>query len=292
MREYLNENTLFATVAMYVQETSALVLVVEGDDDHLVLKHHCSSDLRLIAGVGGREQVLRAATLASRRNLNGVRFLVDRDYDDYTFSDNEYEQNVCVSRGHDLFMDLLSGNPALLRRVIDVHSASVRRRPKESHLPVPDPTSIEQEALELASRLAAVRIVNVRRNLSLDFKRFSFGALNVRDFDTRVIAAMIMERSGYGPEQTAEVVQDSAQVFEEIQGRHDATVGDHDLFSALARVLRRYEVLVRDDVLHRSFIIGVDCAALIAADWFREIQRWCARNNRKGFTCREGTLAA
>lgn len=292
VKEYLNENTLFTTVKMYIEESSQLLLVVEGDDDHLVLKEHCTNDLRLIAGIGGREQVLRSAALASSQNLRGVRFLVDRDYENFKASKCSYPENVCLSTGHDMFMDLLANDPKLLRRVIDVHTAGARRRPvkKENSLPpIPEPLTIAEEALTLAAHLAAVRIVDARRNLNLDFKRFSFGSLKVSEFDTYVIANEIMVRCEQNVDLAVEVVSECVLVHHEIRGQHAFVVGDHDFFSALARVLKCFQISISDEFLQKAFIMGVSCTSVAAGGWFDEIQSWCALNSRTGFDC---TIAA
>lgn len=291
MKEYLNENTLFATIAMYIKESNSLLLVVEGDDDHLALKEHCSTDLNLMAGLGGREQVLRAATLANDRNIKGVRFLVDRDYDSFTGSTATELDNVWVSTRHDIFMDLVTNDPAILRRVIEVHTAPARRRPDDPRLAVPEPCVIEAEALSLAALLAAVRIVNAQRGLNLDFKRFSFFNLKVGQFDVEIIADMLIVRSGYDAGGFADVISQSSTVHAEIVQNPELPVGDHDLFAALARVLKKFDVSISDQVLQRSFIVGISCAALVAADWFARVQAWCAMNSRAGFSCETAPTA-
>lgn len=270
---------------MYIKESNSLLLVVEGDDDHLALKAHCSTDLSLMAGLGGREQVLRAAALAKERNIGGVRFLVDRDYDSFTGSKATELDNVLVSTRHDIFMDLVTNDPTILRRVIEVHTAPARRRPNNPHWGVPEPHVIEEEARSLATLLAAVRIVNARRGLDLDFKRFSFFNLTVSQFEVDVIANMLLTRSGYDADSLAEVISQSSIVHAEIAQHSEPPVGDHDLFSALARVLRKFDVSISDQILQRSFILGISCLSLMAADWFDKVQKWCAMNSRAGFKC-------
>lgn len=47
MQEHLNENTLFNTVAMLLKDVYDRVLVVEGPDDHLLLKRHVPASLTI-----------------------------------------------------------------------------------------------------------------------------------------------------------------------------------------------------------------------------------------------------
>jgi hypothetical protein len=286
LREALNANTLFATIAMYIKESRSLLLVVEGPDDHDALKDHCSPDLHLMAGTGGRAQVLRAAELAHSRGLKGVRFLVDRDYDGFTEAPDALSiDNVFASQHHDLFMDLIAAEPNALLRVISSHTRTARRRAlPPGKRPLPDNAALESEARSLAAQLAAVRIVNARKNLELDFRRFSFGELKVQDFHVEPIAAIVCVRSSVDPETHAGVIKESQLVAVEIQGLFSA-IGDHDLFRALARVLKRYGVSVSADTLLSSFIVALTCAAIAALSWFADIQAWCSQNGRSGMTC-------
>ncbi|NVC25055.1 hypothetical protein E7Z53_16650 [Kocuria salina] len=291
MKEFLNENTLYNTLAMYLAEGNSLLLVVEGPDDHLMLKEHCSSDLVLIAGIGGKGQVLRAAELCIKRDLRGVRFLVDRDYDDFTGLKRINLNNVFMSEGHDCFIDVLTSDPALLNRVIDVESSSARRRPGITSA-LPNPSEIQAEAVALASHLVAVRVMDARRGLGLDFKKFSFGGLKVSEFDIKVIAEKVLVRSSYGGADSVEIIDEVVRTHLEMRELPHLPVGDHDLFSALSRILKQFNVSVSSNALHRGVILAVSCSALKGTIWFKQIQEWCARNDRVGFTCVSSTAFA
>lgn len=291
MREFLNENTLFATIAMYVQESGSLLLVVEGDDDHLVLKTHVSTDLDLLPGTGGRGQVLRAANLAVRRGLKGVLFLVDRDYDDYTGSTATALENVLVSTHHDLFTDLEACDPELMNRVIDLHTAPARRRPGAQPPDIPEPMQIRDDAFGLAAHLAAVRVVDAEKGLNLDFKRFSFGSLREDEFNVRSIATTLLDRCRHVDTGGVDVMAEAVEARSRIP--QDAVpVGDHDLFAALSRVLKNFNIFDTADSLQRTFIAAVSCFAISSTAWFHEIQAWSARNNRNGFTCEQRSVTA
>lgn len=285
MQEHLNANTLFATVAMYLGENKDLVLVVEGDDDHLTLKDHCGPDLRLIPGTGGKTQVLRTAELAIERGLDRARFLVDKDYDSFAEEPEGKLENVFYSKHHDCFMDLVVYDNSLVAKLIDVHTASARRRPGASH-PIPNVENFYQEATDLASHLAAVRIVDRRMRLELDFKKFSFGGLKVRDFGARAVAEIMLSRSHNIKNELSEILDAVEATRQEIAQLEHPPFGDHDFFSALARVLRRHKIAVSDQELHRGFVLVVRCASIAETPWFREIQDWCASSDKSGFDCK------
>lgn len=292
MREYLNEDTLFATIAMYLSESDALVLVVEGDDDHLTLKDHCSPDLRLIPGTGGKLQILKTAELARKRALPRVRFLVDRDYDSYSDEPVEFLENVFVSETHDFFVDIITSDTNLLSRLIDVHTASARRRPTKGAR-IPASEKIRQDAFALASLLAATRIVDRRRRLCLDFKRFSFANLKANEADPRTVAEKVLSRTLHEEDSVPEILEEVERTHEEIQLLPQPPIGDHDFFAALASVLKRFNITVRRDELQRGFILSITCNSLAGTRWFHDIQKWCAAVDRTGFNCESRvTLAA
>ncbi|WP_123939907.1 MULTISPECIES: hypothetical protein [unclassified Frondihabitans] len=271
---------------MYIKESQSLLLVVEGPDDYDALKDHCSSDLHLMAGTGGRAQVLSTAELANSRGLKGVRFLVDRDYDGFTGDSGVDDlENVFASEHHDLFMDLIVAEPDALYRVIYAHTRSARRRPiSQGTRSIPNAEIIGDDARALATKLAAVRIVNSRNSLGLDFSRFSFGGLKVRDFDVEAMARIVCVRSAAPLETHDGVVKEARAAEKEIRGLGSA-VGDHDLFSAIGRVLKRYEVNVSPETLLSSFLVAFSCAAVAALSWFSDLQNWCEQNLRAGMTC-------
>lgn len=291
MREYLNENTLFNTVAMFLDESDALLLVLEGPDDHLLLRGSCTPQLQLLTATGGRSQVLSTARLAHDRGLRRARFLVDQDYDRYNGSTETQLDNIFVSDHHDCFVDLICADRSLLHRVIEVHCEAVRRRGDET-VNTPDPAHIEGEAFTLASMLAATRIVDARRELFLDFKRFKFGGLAVVDFEVTRIAEIVLNRSQYAGDDRAEVLADAVSTHAEIAEMKHSPVGDHDLFAALARVMQQYEVYERGVSLQRGFILAVGCSSLIQTSWCKAIQQWCKSYGVSGFTCDPQPLAS
>ncbi len=294
MKEHLNENTLYATVAMLVSDGKPLILVVEGPDDHLMLKDHCSDDLFLLEGTGGREQILRTAALARQRHLERVRFLVDRDYDDYGESGWLGQSNVFVSRGHDCFLDIVIADPRLLHKVVEVHSASATRRPSASgSRAMPAPESVVVDAIELALNLAAVRIVAARRGLNLTFASFAFGPLKASEFNARSIANTVLVRSAYCDDHEV-ILDESAEVHEEISSLPVPPIGDHDLFAALARILSTYDVKISDKTLQRTFIAiaAMTCDAVMKTSWYEEIKDWSSSHGYMGLDCLNVALAA
>lgn len=282
----INEHTLFATIAMYLSENDGLVLVVEGDDDCLALEEHCSPDLRLIAGIGGKPQILKTASLAQQRGVGRARFLIDKDYDSYDedFSDNF--RNVIASRTHDLFIDMVESDESLLINLIKIHTAPARRRPKGKRV-IPSESEIRAEAIALAAHLAAVRVVATKRGISLKFDRFPFGELKVKDFNSRIIAKKVIDRSSYAGDDTDIILDEVEQVRAEFDSFPQPPIGDHDLFRALARLLKCFNISVSYRELQRNFIFAVTCTcrALTGTKWFQEIQEWCTGVGKTGFTC-------
>lgn len=287
MKEFLNKNTLFNTAAMLVAGGDKLALVLEGDDDHLLLKEFRSVDLFLIPATGGKSQVLAAAEYAKHVEMkhgSRIRFLVDRDYDNFHGHLSSRHDNILTSDCHDIFMDILNAEPKVIRRVIEVNVSSVSRR-NHGAPSLPKPEDIAKEALTLASRLSAVRVVDARRSLRLHFVRFSFGGLEGIDVSTGDVARLVLDGSNYGGGDEYVICKEADKIHLELMGRALEIVGDHDFFGALARVLREYKVQVRAENLHKGVILNVSCSALVKNEWYRIIQQWAADHGLRGFIC-------
>lgn len=283
MRECLNENTLFNTVAMLLDEVEGLYLVLEGPHDHLLLEGFQTTGLHMLPASGGRPQVLSAARLALDRGLSRARFLVDRDYDRFSGSTEADLENVFVTDHHDCFLDLLYVDRTIMRRVIDVHCATARRNGNQT-LVVPKSQTIEEEAFGLGSKLAAARVVDAQRGLNLDFKRFKFGEINPEEFDVEDIAKEVLIRNRYSEDDFDEIVSDISFAHAEILAMDHSPIGDHDFFRALAKVMQKYGAYIKDGDLQRSFILKVTWRALSGTGWYRSVQRWCEIEGVAGFT--------
>ena len=274
MLESLNENTLFAEILM-LRKVDSLVLVVEGPDDKLALKRHVSKELILVAGIGGKPNVLKTAQLAYQEELSYVRFLLDRDYDEYGAENTVSIGNIIYSTTHDMFTDIAASNPSLLLDVIDIKMDSVRRNGGSS---IPTNDDILSSALTLAAHLAAVRIVDAQRKLCLSFRKFRFGELHPKEFDVRTIAQKVFKRSEFSLDLDSEVVSaimnDVESMRIEIEDYEYPPIGDHDLFDALARILKLYRVNERDSQLREAFILSITSKSLMATEWFRKLNDW------------------
>lgn len=292
MQEYLNENTLYATVAMYLEESSGLALVVEGAHDRLALKHHCSPELLLIEGIGGKMQVLDTARLAIQRSLQRAKFLVDRDFDAFGLQNQQLPSNVLISDTHDLFTDVLLGDKDILPRVVEVHANSSERRPNAIALNSSQVDTLIKYAGQLACDLASVRIVDKRRGLSLDFKRFSFGGLDENQLNAEAIGKEVLKRSQYHNANADQVVQDIIETREEIESLPIPCFGDHDFLGALAKSLKLHGTAISSENLRKGLILAMTCKSISGTDWFQEVQDWSALNGKSGFKCEIGRAAA
>jgi hypothetical protein len=280
VKELLNENTLFATIAMLVQESMQLLLVVEGDDDSFALNRHRHDDLMIIPAVGGRQNILRAAQISLDRGFRDIRFLVDRDYSDPTVLD--LPKNVFVTEHHDLFMDLIVSAPNVLDTVIEAHVRGRRRSPDVPKLP--SAGEIRDRAYALAGCVAAVRIVNEFDSLGLKLERFPIGALPTASGEVEPVVDLAIRRSSFSGVRD-DLVQEVSRTYQAVLPAVNTQVGDHDLFSAIARVLRAEGVTIGADVLVASFLAAVSCVSLQATTWFAQIRAWCSGHGREAFTC-------
>lgn len=279
MRGAITPTTIFGTVAMARQGSSSLILVVEGDDDHFMIRDHINvSDVVLIGG-NGRPKVLEAAAKAERRGVRGVRFLVDADYDRFTQPTSSYPSNVVVSKHHDAMVDVVLMNPSVLDRVIASYGRSVERRGGSL-----DVAAVRAEAITLAGAVAPLRVVNERMGHNLNLRDFPFGRLASTTPTDAELAALAVERS--------DTAITAAQLEVDIAGQRShvgadiaVLIGDHDLFRALARVLSDHGVSIRPDFLWSGFMSAVSCRELYLVAWYQELVGWGAANSHSTFNC-------
>ncbi|MCT1436516.1 hypothetical protein [Brachybacterium paraconglomeratum] len=282
MREFLNENTLYGTIAMIIQEHVGTILVVEGQYDKLALQGHSERGLEILPGFGGREHITRVAKIAEERGLGRVRFLVDRDYDPYITDSPKRPSNMMVSEAHDLFVDLLMGEPLRLLSMIEtmvygVESArnSIGARSRE----------VLNAALKRSAQLAAFRIVNAQLGLGLSFEsaRLSGGLKGVHSFyDMSEFLLRVNDRGSANSERLA---SRSETVFTTFRGEYWNVVGDHDLIDALGVELRKIGVRLGRNELQRTVVAMTSCKAIRSSAWFEEFQAWCRGHGLRGLEC-------
>lgn len=280
MRGVITPATIFGTVVMARQGSSSLILVVEGDDDHFVVKQHVNDGDVVLIGGSGRPKVLEAAAKAEQRGVRGVRFLVDADYDRFTQPASRYPANTIASEFHDAMIDVVLANPQVLDRVIASYGRSVERRGGAL-----DVTAVREAAISLAAALAPLRIVNERKGHNLNLRDFPFGRLASIVPTAADISMLAIERSDTTLTATqleAEIVEQRAHAGSDVA----VLVGDHDLFRALARVLTDHGVSIRPDFLWSGFMSAVDCRALASVSWYQELHNWGAANSRSIFNCK------
>ena len=277
MKELLNDNTLFVEVVMARQGSKALVLVVEGKDEEFLLKKHLDREqVTLVAGQGGKQNILKVATRVSADPLiDGVGFLIDSDYDRVIDPAITYPNTVFTSSRHDAVIDVLATNWPLIEQVIEAHS----RKKSVSG------ASVRLKALALASELSVLRVLNDRLDLSLNLQNFPFGELpDPATSDS--IARIALARSGlvsYDTEMLTAKMKEEAERIKHIDKEH--LVGDHDYFKALASVLKLEGITPGFENLVSSFLALVSCRHVSAADWYTHIDTWAQENDTQPFLC-------
>lgn len=282
MKEALTANVFFNTIALARQNVRSLILVVEGDEDNFLMKAHVNAvDVLLIAGVGGRTNVLRAAALAEANGLGGLKFLVDADYSSFIEPDADYPGNVLLSKHHDAIIDVLVPNSRLVERAIEVHTRSVARKGVQVNT-----EEIRRDAYLLAASVAPLRIANDRNGYGLRLADFPFGELSTLRPSETDLADLVVKRSGFKWSRVG-IESDMRAELTLLDGvKIEHLVGDHDLIRALAAVLRARGVsALSPDALWTGILLAMQCAHLAAANWYSAISDWALSNSRLAFAC-------
>lgn len=284
MREHLSVNSLLAQILMHRQHDQNLILVVEGPDDYDLIDHHNSDRMTVIPGVGGRPMVLEAADLAERERIGGVRFIVDSDFDRVLNPGMHYSTLVITSESHDLIMDAVHSARGALHRVIKGMTRKVSRSRSN---PV-EPSSLVEQATEIATLVTRLRLANERHKLGLNLRGFPFGQLKSKPITMTQVVNVAVQRS-------REAKTDCVlRALEEIPEAHHSRelMGDHDFFSALANILRSIGVNVKDEQLVSSFMSAVPCISLSKSAWYGSVVDWAIENGIQAFNCNDCDLAA
>ena len=277
MREYENENTLHNAIALAVSgDRNSLVVVMEGDDDPFLLKGWVGDSIRVMSGSGGKGQVIRVAQQFERRGQDRVKFVVDRDYDDFASCAVEYPSNVLSSCHHDCFVDVLAAHERLLPTVVDYHLDAARRsRGSKGELV----TSLSVEAIvtrcfDLASMLAACRIVDYHHSLGLNFKCFKYVGHSIDDLNTSYIMQRLIESNPSLELEPASFCAEAEAVLCDVRMRSFPPVGDHDLFAALNFVVSKYSSAPSEKTLRVAVLSSLSVAILRRISWCKALEAW------------------
>lgn len=295
MKEFLNGDTLINTVAMYLDVSpDDVAVVMEGEDDVLTVRDFVGRGVKLFPGVGGKLQVLRAARLANSRGVSRARFVVDRDYDAFVGATETDLPNVIASEYHDCFVDILVADSRIIERVVGQELSVASRAPGASPRKAELATtrSIVQRGFELATMLATVRIIDGRRALGLDFKRFSFHTHPIDELDVRLIVTELAERCNVDDLALEGALAEISTTSAEVTGLDFPPVGDHDLLAAVSRVLKCHGVSIKADFIRRLVIMGINSSSLLATNWCQDLEKWCVNLGLNSFVTRDAVLVA
>lgn len=277
MRIYENHNTFHNFIAMLSAHYSdSLIVVMEGNDDPFLLKNWVSSSVIVRHGEGGKGQILRVAERFVAEGNDRVRFVVDRDYDDYAVPSVVYPNNVVVSRYHDCFVDVLSVNEYLLAQIVDYRLDS-RRRSDSKYAELVQGvsvTSLVDRAFELASMMAACRIVDLRSDLNLNFKAFKFVGHDNEMLNASYIMRVLHVGSVGSDVVLNERCDQVERIASELRSFDFPLVGDHDLFAAVNYVVRAYGQSLPDKVIRTSIITSISVLVLRELIWCNVLEDW------------------
>lgn len=285
MKSYENHNTFHNFIAMLSgYHSNLLIVVMEGDDDPFLLKDWVSSSVIVRRGEGGKGQILRVAQRFAAEGNDRIRFVVDRDYDDYAVPSVVYPNNVVVSRYHDCFVDVLSVNQRLLGQVIDYCLDTRRRSDGKRAVPASavSVSSLVDRAFELASMVAACRIVDLQGALNLNFKAFKFAKHSNEMLDASYIMRWLHIGSGCSDVVINERCDQAERIASKLGSLDFPLVGDHDLFAAVNYIVSKHGSSLSDKVIRSSVITSISVLVLRELIWCNFLEDW-ANSHGIGF---------
>ncbi|NKR68695.1 hypothetical protein GS536_11500 [Rhodococcus hoagii] len=282
MLEHLNANTIFNTIAMLRPERDGVFLVVEGSDDQYTVKRHVDDDaVTVLCGLGGKPDLLSASAKVDQHGTPQVYFLIDSDYDKFIPPEAEYGKTVIASDGHDLVMDLVLIDRSIIHRVIDSHTRGHSRGGESI-----DAADVLTKAIDLALPVGVLRMLSVENGWGLNLRDYPFGRLKSTPPDLAEIVEIAVERSAPVADE-ASILPALTYAMTSYRTHATAIVGDHDCFSAIARVMcdRGFKKAGADH-LSSSFLAAVGCNSLNRTSWFTSMSdRIAADTGGSCFIC-------
>lgn len=291
MLEYLNSDTLFNTIAMLRPERESVILVTEGCDDSYAINRHVDDSVTVLSGLGGKNDLVEASLRIDHESIRLTYFLVDSDYDRFTNTKPNYGRQVISSDGHDFVMDLVLVDRSVIFRVIESHA----RGRMSVIASLKDTSELVTNSIELASFVGLLRLISADHGLQLNLRDFPFGRLKSLPASASEIVELALDRSRpieWAADRLTELLENATR---EYRSNTLELVGDHDFFSAVARVMKDADYgKVSASVLASSFLAATHCSSLARTHWFRELARRSESDSGSScFTCpcEEGVVA-
>ncbi|MDR0960630.1 MAG: DUF4435 domain-containing protein [Propionibacteriaceae bacterium] len=282
MREYLNSDRQFDEIELLVRSGNLPVLVLEGADDRSLIEEHWENS-RLVVAVGGKREVLKIADKVTKQGLSGVYFLIDRDYDTFSSGVSEYPENVFCSDNHDIFMDLVYGDPNIIIKVI---KRQINKADRKQVIPEGmESEKVRDKAISNAGYLGIIRSVNQDYNFGLNCKGFSFFHYKNEEIDFSTVLNGVLRCSGCDEVKEDSVREAAGFKFTKLT-HYSCYISDHDFLSALSWLLKKYSVNLKPEALRDQFIMGVTCDSIKSTKWYSEIFTLCKTGEYMGFSCR------
>ncbi|WP_253661589.1 DUF4435 domain-containing protein [Williamsia maris] len=254
-------------------------IVVEGSDDQYVFRQHADETVTILAGLGGKSDLLVASSKVDEHAISSVYFFVDRDYDNYLSTTIPYGRTVVASDGHDLVMDLVLSDQTIVRKVIESHA---RGQVAEGGAGIVASVIIEK-ALALAFSVGVLRLISVENNWGLNLRNYPFGKLSSDTPDDSELVQLALNWSApSGLEGT--IRSEHGRFVETYKDQKLSLVGDHDFFAAAAQVMRGFGCKsVSGENLTASFLAAFSCNTFTRSEWFDTLASLSSTDS--GATC-------
>lgn len=297
MQEYLTSDAFNAEIIMLAQAN--LVLVAEGRDDYQLLKRHVSSKIIFKHGNSGKPALLELSAILYKKNIDFVRFLLDRDFDDILLPKNDPVELTVFSQNHDLFMDLFFSCSDPIVELFD-HTISKRWTKLPDYLKTDDTPRLCREMLEKAlqysSHIGIMRACSQRVGANFPFEKFPYkeyleyreSEASIGDVTSTMLDLLGSRSNNVIPEihsvQTNQLV---AEYSPDLHENRNKFTGDHDLIRVLSILFKKTGI---GDVQVRGAVAtGIPCSSIIAQSWYLSITDWAKKYGVQAFGCTEST---
>ncbi len=256
---------------------SGPVIMVEGNDDVLIFEHIIAPKVKIIASSGGKSRVLDVAKIAERQRLDRAHFLIDSDYDLYRQEIVDYPSNVTSSEHHDCFVDLIAKDFSPLDSII--HSKLVRAKLQHNEGSTTNDdfstTQVLTRAIQIASAIAAVRIVSTHFSLKLNIQRYNIFELRPEEITAHHAYDHLCQDRVFSPEIASQHHQMIEDMLDSFRSSTFPRVGDHDLLRAVSRILKLKSIQTKEEELRYATLMQISPETLRNTRWCQDLIHWC-----------------
>ncbi len=275
MSSYPNAEALISDAALRIDQFGLEygILIVEGPDDKRFFCTRTHHRQQVIAS-GGRRMLLSAHAYAARREIDGIAFLTDCDYE-VALGTLTPSWDLIITHHADIEADLLDlgGFEQLVLQVVPAALNDERELTRITH-------AARQRAVALADVLGRIRRVAKQEGfvIDADIRHHKYRKQDSDEIDEKKLTRAVFQAA---TDPTLELGEFEQRVMQIDQSYNNCN--GHDLVAALHHVLRDDFGVRGQSVEHMEHLLrtGISAKSFVELDVVIRLKTWEQRTGRQ-----------